>query len=88
MLMGSPIHGFRKRRQDYRWRGSQDPFAIYLGGEPCLYPLSYDHYLTAARRQESSHRIVLRKPPDIGKANVEHQAIECGPGEPSADVEC
>ena len=79
--MVSPIHGFRKRRQDHRWCGSQDPLAIYLGGEPFQYLKRLTALLTVARRQEPSHRIVLRKSTDIGQANAEHQAVECGPGE-------
>jgi hypothetical protein len=31
MLMNSPLHGLRERRQDHRWCSSQDPLAIYPG---------------------------------------------------------
>jgi hypothetical protein len=64
--MVSPIHGFRKRRQDHRWCGSQDPLAINLGSEPFSYLKRLRALLTVAWRQEPSHRVVLRKPPDLG----------------------
>ena len=38
--------------------------------------------LTVARRQEPSHRFLLCRPQDFGKADVEYQAVECRSGEP------
>jgi len=78
----SSLHGLRQRRQDYRWCSSQDPVAFDPRGEPSVSSDSC-HSLTVARRQEPSHRFLLCRSQDIGKADVEYQAVECGSGEPT-----
>jgi hypothetical protein len=81
-LTDSPLHGLRKRRQNHRWCSRQDPLALDLGSESLVHLSTSATPLTSAWRQESSHCFVLRKPSDIGSADVEHQTVECGSGEP------
>jgi hypothetical protein len=64
-LMDSPLHGLRKRGQNHRWCSSQDSLAIDLGSESSHLSTPVTT-LTTAWRQEPSHCLVLRKPPDIG----------------------
>lgn len=78
----SSLHGLRQCRQDYRWCSSQDLVAFDPRGEPHRLATLVTT-LMSARRQEPGHRFLLCRSQDIGKADVEYQAIECGSGEPT-----